>query len=64
MPLVLVTEAEAVAWTGRPGSTLRRWRHEGRIARHGIGRTARYNLFDLPSKGEDGTPGTAPARRT
>jgi predicted site-specific integrase-resolvase len=65
MPLVLVSEAEAAAWTGRPLATLRRWRHEGRITRHGEGRgRVRFNLFELPARHEDGTPGPAPARRT
>ena len=61
MPLVLVTEVDAAAWTGRPGATIRGWAHEGRISKYGSGRgKVRYNLFDLPPKGQDGTPCKTP----
>lgn len=65
MPPFLVTEELAVVWTGRPASTLRRWRSEGRLTRHGHGRgNVRYNLAELGAKSEaeDGTvtPGAVP----
>ncbi|MFC5144277.1 DNA-binding protein [Streptomyces aureoversilis] len=48
---LLVPEDEAAAWTGRPGVTIRRWAHEGRIHRYGKGRgRVRYNLWELPQK--------------
>lgn len=63
MPLVLVTEADAAAWTGRPGPTIRGWAHEGRITRYGQGRgKVRYNLFELPCKRNDGQPVDPPAK--
>lgn len=65
MPPFLVTEELAVIWTGRPAGTIRRWAHEGRIARHGQGRgNVRYDLGQLHAKTEDEdgnvTPGRAP----
>jgi hypothetical protein len=62
MPLALVTEELAAEWTGRSGSTIRGWAHKGRIHRYGSGRgQVRYNLFELPSKGDDGEPAETPA---
>lgn len=50
--LPLITEADAAYYAGRPGVTIRRWAHEGRISRHGKGRgNVRYDLRELP-KGE------------
>ena len=69
MPPFLVTEELAVVWTGRPPSTLRRWRAEGRLTRHGHGRgNVRYNLAELNPKTEDEdgtvTPGAVPPIRS
>lgn len=48
-PLVLIPEDLAAEYTGRPGSTIRRWAAEGRITRHGRGRgCVRYDLSELP----------------
>lgn len=45
----LLTEAEAVYYTGRPAATIRRWAHEGRINRYGSGRgNVRYHFRELP----------------
>ncbi|GGP55935.1 DNA-binding protein [Streptomyces abikoensis] len=69
---LLVTEDMAAAYTGRPGATIRRWAHEGRITRHGHGRgNVRYNLWELPQKTADeltgqtllGPPPPLPAQR-
>ena len=50
----LVPEELAVAYTGRPATTIRRWAHEGRISRYGQGRgRVRYDLLELHSKTED-----------
>lgn len=62
----LVPEDLAVAYTGRPATTIRRWAHEGRISRYGQGRgRVRYDLLELHSAWQDdgGTvhPGRAPA---
>jgi predicted site-specific integrase-resolvase len=47
--LALVTEADAAYYAGRPGVTIRRWAHEGRIHRYGSGRgKVRYNIHELP----------------
>ncbi|WP_327066881.1 DNA-binding protein [Kitasatospora sp. NBC_01302] len=47
----LVPEDLAVAYTGRPATTIRRWAHEGRISRYGHGRgRVRYDLLELHSK--------------
>jgi len=62
----LITEDMAVAYTGRPAATIRRWAHEGRIHRYGQGRgRVRYNLWELHSKTVDEwddtvTPGATP----
>lgn len=65
----LVTEGMAAYWTGRPGSTIRRWATEGRVRRYGKGRgNVRYNLRELPAaQREEDTgrllkPGDPPAR--
>lgn len=63
----LVNEEAAAYWTGRPGVTIRRWAHEGRIHRYGSGRcNVRYNVHELPKAerdewtGELTTPGATP----
>ncbi len=44
----LVTEDAAAYYAGRPGVTIRRWAHEGRIQRYGSGRgNVRYNVWEL-----------------
>lgn len=44
----LVSEEDAAYYAGRPGVTIRRWAHEGRIKRYGSGRgRVRYNVFEL-----------------
>lgn len=54
----LVAEQDAAAWTGRPGVTIRRWAHEGRITRYGRGRgRVRYDLWELPKKRLDEVTG-------
>lgn len=54
MDIVLVDEAAAAHYTGRPGVTIRRWAHEGRIKRYGSGRgKVRYNVLELPRKTVD-----------
>jgi predicted site-specific integrase-resolvase len=46
--VTLITEDMAAHWAGRPGVTIRRWAHEGRIRRYGSGRgKVRYNLWEL-----------------
>ena len=67
MPSALVDEEAAAWYAGRPGVTIRRWAHEGRIARHGSGRgKVRYNVRELNKAerdeytGELITPGEAP----
>ncbi|HCA85754.1 MAG TPA: DNA-binding protein [Streptomyces sp.] len=48
-PRGLITEADAAYYTGRPGVTIRRWAHEGRINRYGKGRgKVRYRVSELP----------------
>lgn len=48
----LVSEKDAAYYAGRPGVTIRRWAHEGRIRRYGSGRgNVRYSVFEL-NKGE------------
>lgn len=46
----LVDTAAAVLWTGRPIGTLQRWRHEGRVTKHGQGKPGqvRWDLRELP----------------
>jgi hypothetical protein len=45
---VLVDEDSAAWYAGRPGVTIRRWAHEGRIQRYGSGRgKVRYNINEL-----------------
>ncbi|MFF1709302.1 DNA-binding protein [Streptomyces sp. NPDC058268] len=63
----LVNEESAAYWTGRPGVTIRRWAHEGRIQRYGKGRgNVRYNVHELPRAERDEwtreliTPGATP----
>lgn len=62
----LLTEELAAAYTGRPGVTIRRWAHEGRITRHGSGRgNVRYSVAELEPKRVDPdtgkvTPGPTP----
>ena len=52
--IALVDEEAAACGTGRPGVTIRRWAHEGRIQRYGTGRgKVRYNVFELPRKTVD-----------
>jgi hypothetical protein len=58
--VILVTSIEAAVWTGRPQGTIWRWASEGRIKRHMTPKGVRYNLLELPPKGEDGTPPVAP----
>lgn len=54
MELILVDEAAAALYAGRPGVTIRRWAHEGRIKRYGSGRgKVRYNILELPRKTYD-----------
>lgn len=46
--ITLVDEGAAAYWAGRPGVTIRRWAHEGRIQRYGSGRgNVRYNVHEL-----------------
>ncbi|MGW1015595.1 helix-turn-helix domain-containing protein [Streptomyces niveus] len=46
--LALVPEEAAAYYAGRPGVTIRRWAHEGRIQRYGSGRAnVRYNVHEL-----------------
>jgi predicted site-specific integrase-resolvase len=46
--LALVNEEAAAYYAGRPGVTIRRWAHEGRIQRYGSGRgNVRYNVYEL-----------------
>ncbi|MET9950173.1 DNA-binding protein [Streptomyces sp. NPDC006339] len=49
MPDVILVDETAAAWyAGRPRVTIRRWAHEGRIARYGSGRgKVRYNILEL-----------------
>lgn len=47
---LLITITEAITWTGRPAGTLHRWASEGRITRHGTGRTALFDWYELPEK--------------
>jgi hypothetical protein len=50
----LVNEAAAAYWSGRPGVTIRRWAHEGRIQRYGAGRgNVRYDVHQLPKAERD-----------
>ena len=49
----LATAADAAYYTGRPVGTIWRWASEGRISRYGQGKTARYDLRDLPRKTVD-----------
>jgi hypothetical protein len=65
--IALVDETAAAYYAGRPGVTIRRWAHEGRIQRYGSGRgRVRYNVFELPHATRDEytgdllQPGTAP----
>ena len=45
---ILVDEGAAAWYAGRPGVTIRRWAHEGRIRRYGRGRgQVRYNILEL-----------------
>jgi hypothetical protein len=45
---ILVEESAAAWYAGRPGVTIRRWAHEGRIHRYGSGRgNVRYNINEL-----------------
>lgn len=54
MPPALVNEEAAAYYTGRPGATIRRWAHEGRITRYGSGRgNVRYDVHELPAKTVD-----------
>ncbi|MCY0928323.1 DNA-binding protein [Streptomyces sp. H27-H1] len=64
----LVTEDAAAYYAGRPGVTIRRWAHEGRIQRYGSGRgNVRYNVFELNKADRDEwtreliAPGVAPS---
>ncbi|HEY9370383.1 DNA-binding protein [Streptomyces sp.] len=68
MASALVNEEAAAYYAGRPGVTIRRWAHEGRIKRYGSGRgQVRYNVFELPKAERDEwtreliTPGATPA---
>ncbi|WP_326768849.1 DNA-binding protein [Streptomyces sp. NBC_01591] len=63
----LVSEKDAAYYAGRPGVTIRRWAHEGRIHRYGAGRgNVRYSIFELNKAVRDEwtraliTPGEAP----
>ncbi|MGY4902552.1 helix-turn-helix domain-containing protein [Streptomyces sp. 900116325] len=63
----LVSEKDAAYYAGRPGVTIRRWAHEGRIRRYGSGRgNVRYNVFELNKAERDEwtreliTPGEPP----
>lgn len=67
MASALVNEEAAAYYAGRPGVTIRRWAHEGRINRYGTGRgNVRYNVFELPKAERDEwtrqliTPGAPP----
>lgn len=52
--LALVDEEAAAYYAGRPGVTIRRWAHEGRIQRYGKGRgRVRYNVFELNPAARD-----------
>lgn len=52
--LALVNEEAAAYWAGRPGVTIRRWAHEGRIKRYGTGRgNVRYNVHEIPKGRRD-----------
>lgn len=54
----LLTEELAATYTGRPGVTIRRWAHEGRITRHGKGRgNVRYSVYELEPKVVDEATG-------
>lgn len=54
MPLgVYVTASDAAHWAGRPVGTIWRWASEGRIARTGTGKAARYLLSSVPKAGRD-----------
>ena len=66
--LALVDEEAAAFYAGRPGSTIRRWASEGRIARYPVGSgKVRYDVFELRQAerdewtGELITPGRGPA---
>lgn len=60
MQVALVDEEAAAFYAGRPGVTIRRWAHEGRIKRYGRGRgKVRYNVFELPRKTVDPWTGEA-----
>lgn len=63
----LVSEKDAAYYAGRPGVTIRRWAHEGRIRRYGSGRgNVRYSVFELNKAERDEwtreliAPGEAP----
>lgn len=65
--IALVTEDAAAYYAGRPGVTIRRWAHEGRIQRYGAGRgKVRYNVWELNKAERDEwtreliTPGPPP----
>ncbi|MFJ6579261.1 DNA-binding protein [Streptomyces sp. NPDC091368] len=69
--LALVDEEAAAYWAGRPGVTIRRWAHEGRIQRYGKGRgKVRYNVHEIPKADRDEwtgeliTPGATPTMPT
>ena len=69
--LALVDEEAAAYWAGRPGVTIRRWAHEGRIQRYGKGRgKVRYNVHEIPKAERDEwtceliTPGETPPMPT
>lgn len=53
MPPTPVTAADAAYYTGRPVGTIWRWASEGRISRYGKGKSARYDLRELPRKTVD-----------
>jgi hypothetical protein len=47
MPPGYVTAADAAYYAGVPVGTIWRWASEGRIAKTGNGKQARYRVFDL-----------------
>lgn len=53
MSPTLVTAAEAALYTGRSVGTIHRWASEGRISRHGDGKSIRYDVDELPHAARD-----------
>ena len=53
MPPGYVSASDAAYYAGVPVGTIWRWASEGRISKTGRGKTACYNVFDLPKGRRD-----------